>query len=77
MRFANKYVAQDAGMGALDQLYAATEPKAEGGEFIGPDGRGESKGYPTIVQPVQAARDLATAKRLWDLSEELTGVRFA
>jgi NAD(P)-dependent dehydrogenase (short-subunit alcohol dehydrogenase family) len=77
MRFANKYVAQDAGMGALDQLYAATAPMAEGGEFIGPDGRGELKGYPTIVQPVQAARDPATAKRLWDLSEELTGVRFA
>jgi len=60
---------------ALNQLYAATAAKAESGQFIGPDGKNELKGYPTVVLPVAAARDALLAKRLWLLSEELTGVR--
>ena len=47
-----------------------------GWQFIGPDGRREMSGYPTIVQPIDAARDPGLAKRLWQLSEDLTGVRF-
>lgn len=76
LRFGNRLFAQSVEIGALNQLYAATDPRAEGGQFIGPDGRGESRGYPTIVQPVDAARASDTAERLWHLSEELTGVRF-
>ena len=76
LKFTNRVVAQDVEIGALDQLYAATDPKAESGQFIGPDGRGESKGYPTIVQPVESARDPDIGKRLWRMSEELTGVHF-
>jgi len=76
LKFTNRVVAQDVEIGALDQLYAATDPNAESGQFIGPDGRGESKGYPTVVQPVESARDRDTARRLWRLSEELTGVHF-
>ncbi len=75
-RIGNVLMAQSVGMGVLPELYAATDPDAQGGQFIGPDGRGESKGYPTEVQPVQSATDLTTAARLWDLSEELTGVQF-
>jgi NAD(P)-dependent dehydrogenase (short-subunit alcohol dehydrogenase family) len=76
LKFTNRFIAQDVEIGALNQLYAATDPKVEGGQFIGPDGWGESRGYPTIVQPVESARDLEIGKRLWRISEELTGVRF-
>lgn len=76
MKLTNRIFAQDPAMGALPQLYAATHPDVEGGQFIGPDGRGESKGYPTLVEPLEAARDRELAKRLWDVSEELSGVQF-
>jgi NAD(P)-dependent dehydrogenase (short-subunit alcohol dehydrogenase family) len=74
MKVGNKVMAQDAAMGALPQVYAAAGADVESGQFYGPDGRGENKGYPTIVQPLDAARDRETARRLWDISEELTGV---
>jgi NAD(P)-dependent dehydrogenase (short-subunit alcohol dehydrogenase family) len=76
MRVGNRLIAQDVEIGALSQLYAATDPAADGGHFIGPDGRAEASGYPTIVQPIAAARVPETAQRLWRISEELTGVRF-
>ena len=72
----NRFVAQSASMGALPELFAATDPDVQGGQFIGPDGRNEMKGHPTVVRPVASAEDPATARRLWELSEELTGVRF-
>ncbi len=75
-RIGNVLMAQSVEMGVLPELYAATDPDAQGGQFIGPDGRGESKGYPTEVPPVPSATDLKTAARLWDLSEELTGVQY-
>jgi NAD(P)-dependent dehydrogenase (short-subunit alcohol dehydrogenase family) len=74
MKVGNRLIAQSAAIGALPQLYAATDPAAEGGRFYGPGGFGELRGYPTEVQPVAAARDEGTARRLWDLSEQLTGV---
>lgn len=76
MRIGNAVMAQPAARGALNQLYAAVDPRAEGGQFIGPDGMGENRGWPTVVQPVEAARDPADAQRLWTLSEQLTGVQF-
>jgi NAD(P)-dependent dehydrogenase (short-subunit alcohol dehydrogenase family) len=76
MRVGNRFIAQNVEIGVLSQLYAATDPRAEGGQFIGPDGRGEASGYPTIVQPIDAARSPGTAQRLWQISEALTGVRF-
>jgi len=75
MRFGNRFLAQSAQMGVLPQLYAVAAPEAGGGQFIGPDGPNEKKGYPTQVQPVEAARDHSLAERLWLLSEGLTGVR--
>jgi hypothetical protein len=62
-------------MGALPPLYAATEPGLEGGTYVGPDGHGEHRGHPTIVAPNEAARDADTARRLWQVSEELTAAR--
>jgi NAD(P)-dependent dehydrogenase (short-subunit alcohol dehydrogenase family) len=76
MQLGSRIVAQPADMGALPQLYAATQPEVESGQFIGPDARNEAKGFPTLVEPLEAARDREVAKRLWDVSEELTGLRF-
>jgi NAD(P)-dependent dehydrogenase (short-subunit alcohol dehydrogenase family) len=75
MRVTN-LVAQSGEMGALPELYAATAPGLEGGTYVGPDGVGEQRGHPKPVSPNRAARDETTARRLWDVSEELTGVRF-
>jgi NAD(P)-dependent dehydrogenase (short-subunit alcohol dehydrogenase family) len=73
----NKFFAQDADMGALPTLYAATGPGLEGGSYIGPDGIGEMRGHPTRVSPSRTARDEALARRLWEVSEEMTGVKVA
>ncbi|WP_133904103.1 oxidoreductase [Actinophytocola oryzae] len=67
-------MAQDVSMGALPQIYAAAGADVESGQFYGPDGRNENKGYPTLVEPKVEARDRELARRLWDVSEELTGV---
>ncbi|MZE73509.1 oxidoreductase [Streptomyces sp. SID5789] len=69
-------LAQSAERGALPQLYAATDPGALSGDFLGPDGPGELRGGPTRVRLSPAADDEATGRRLWDLSERLTDVRY-
>ncbi|MFI6948361.1 oxidoreductase [Streptomyces sp. NPDC050422] len=70
-------LSQTPDQGALPQLYAATDPGTEGGAFIGPGGMGELRGAPTRVELSAGAADAATGRRLWELSEEATGVRFA
>ncbi|MET9604218.1 oxidoreductase [Streptomyces sp. NPDC006512] len=70
-------LAQSPDRGALPQLYAATAPDVEGGQFIGPDGTAELRGGPTRVETAPAAADGETGRRLWELSERLTDVRFA
>ena len=72
----NRVVAQSADRGALPTLYAATAD-IPGNAFVGPDGIQEMRGEPKVVRPVRAARDEQTARRLWDVSEELTGVHYA
>lgn len=74
LKVGNRLMAQSAERGALNQLYAAVDPDAQSGKFYGPNGLGENRGYPTEVQPVASAKDPQTAKQLWALSEELTGV---
>jgi NAD(P)-dependent dehydrogenase (short-subunit alcohol dehydrogenase family) len=76
LRLANRFIAQPAEIGALPILYAATYPDVAGGSYIGPDGPAEMRGYPTLVQPTDRAKDVETAKRLWEISEKLTGVRY-
>ncbi len=76
MRVGNRLLAQSAEVGALSQLYAAVDPAAESGSFYGPDGVGELRGYPTAVQPTESAKNEETARHLWELSEDLTGVTF-
>ena len=67
---------QSARMGALPILRAATDPRVAGGEYYGPDGKGERKGHPMIVSSSAESHDEDVARRLWERSEELTGVRF-
>ena len=74
---ANPLLGQSAEQGAWPSLYAATAPDLPGGSFIGPDRLFESRGSPHIVQPNSAALDEDTARRLWERSEELTGVTYA
>jgi hypothetical protein len=65
--------AQDAEGGALPTLYAATS-ELPGGSYIGPDGPGERRGYPTLVQASATAGDTELGRRLWEASAGLTGV---
>jgi NAD(P)-dependent dehydrogenase (short-subunit alcohol dehydrogenase family) len=76
MKISNRLIAQSAERGALPTLYAATAPGVEGGDYYGPDGRGEFRGFPTKVSAIPAAYDREMGERLWQASEELTGVRF-
>jgi NAD(P)-dependent dehydrogenase (short-subunit alcohol dehydrogenase family) len=72
----NRVLAQSAADGALPSLFAATAPGVAGGQYFGPDGRFGTRGHPKAVTFVRAARDPDAARRLWAVSEELTGVRF-
>jgi NAD(P)-dependent dehydrogenase (short-subunit alcohol dehydrogenase family) len=76
MAVSNLVLAQSAEMGALPTLYAATVPDLPGGSFVGPDGFAEQRGYPQIVSAAGRAYDEDAWRRLWEASEELTGVRY-
>jgi NAD(P)-dependent dehydrogenase (short-subunit alcohol dehydrogenase family) len=69
-------VAQSDDRGSWPLLYAATSPEAHGGGYYGPDGIAEVKGTPVEVKPKRHALDTAAGKRLWDISETLTGVHY-
>jgi NAD(P)-dependent dehydrogenase (short-subunit alcohol dehydrogenase family) len=73
---ANRIMAQSAAMGALPTVYAATAADVRGGDYIGPDGLGELTGYPRKVQSNPRSHDVDGARKLWRMSEELTGVRY-
>jgi NAD(P)-dependent dehydrogenase (short-subunit alcohol dehydrogenase family) len=74
-RIGNRLLAQDEDGGALPTLYAAVAD-VPGNSFAGPGGFMEQRGAPKLVGRSKAARDANTARRLWDVSEELTSVRF-
>jgi NAD(P)-dependent dehydrogenase (short-subunit alcohol dehydrogenase family) len=76
LNFFNRFVAQDAAMGALPTLYAATAPDVQGGDYYGPEGFMERAGHPTKVGTNKRAKDEAAAEQLWRVSEELTGVTY-
>jgi NAD(P)-dependent dehydrogenase (short-subunit alcohol dehydrogenase family) len=77
MAVANRVIAQNADQGALPALYAATMPDVPGGSYLGPDGFMELRGHPHLVTAARRAYDLQDARRLWEVSEELTGVHYA
>ncbi len=71
-----KWIAQDQASAALPQIRASVDPSVKGGEYYGPDGRYEFKGYPVLVESNAASHDLKDAARLWEESERLTGVEY-
>jgi NAD(P)-dependent dehydrogenase (short-subunit alcohol dehydrogenase family) len=75
MGIANRLIAQSAAMGALPTLYAATAD-LPGAAYVGPDGLFEQRGHPKLVDMSGAAKNADAARRLWEVSEELTGVRY-
>ena len=68
------FIAQDAAAGALPTLRAATDPAVLGGQYYGPDGFAQTRGYPTLVASSRKSHDVDRQRRLWAVSEELTGV---
>ncbi|MFZ5729383.1 SDR family oxidoreductase [Phenylobacterium sp.] len=70
------FMFQPVPQGALPQLFAATASAAEGGAYYGPDGFAELNGFPTQARIPRPATDKAACLRLWEVSEDLTGVRF-
>jgi len=76
MRVANALFGQSAAQGALPMLYAATAEDVIGGEYVGPGGLLNMRGYPELQQSNADSRDEADAEQLWTVSEELTGVSY-
>jgi hypothetical protein len=77
MEIGNRQFSQSAAMGALPTLYAATSPDARGGDYIGPDGFMENNGHPKKTTSTARSHDRQAAARLWEVSEQLTAVRYA
>ena len=72
--FYARLISQTPAMGALPALRAATDPGVLGGQYHGPDGFGEQRGYPKVVGSSDKSHDVDVQRRLWAVSEELTEV---
>jgi NAD(P)-dependent dehydrogenase (short-subunit alcohol dehydrogenase family) len=71
-----RWMMQSAAMGALPTIRAAVDPNAKGGDYYGPGGFMEQRGYPVLVGSSKASHNTADAQKLWQVSEELTGVHY-
>jgi len=76
MKAANAVLAQSAERGAWPLLYAATHESIDGGEYVGPGGLLNMRGHPSVQESSDRSNDEDTARRLWTVSEDLTGVTF-
>ncbi|MED4292931.1 oxidoreductase [Priestia megaterium] len=76
IRMISSIVSQPAHMGALPALYSATASTIKGGAYIGPDGKGGKKGYPTSDAIIERLYDSNISNKLWNVSEALTGISF-
>lgn len=72
----NNILAMNVQQGTLPILMAATEKDLKGGEFIGPTKMGEIRGYPKLVKSGEKSYDMEIAKKLWEVSEKLTGITY-
>ncbi|WP_067650882.1 SDR family NAD(P)-dependent oxidoreductase [Nocardia harenae] len=68
---------QSAAMGALPTLRAGTDPAARGGQYYGPGGVGGLSGHPVLAESSKQSHDTEIARRLWEVSEDLTGVSYS
>ena len=75
--FLNNFFAMKIEQGTLPTLRAAFDENAQSGDYFGPDGFREMRGYPVKVESNKLSHDESIAKKLWDVSEELTGVKFS
>jgi NAD(P)-dependent dehydrogenase (short-subunit alcohol dehydrogenase family) len=73
VRLFNRFL-QAPAMGALPTLRAASDPTVSGGQYYGPRGVLEARGYPKIVRSSAQSHDARLQRKLWAVSEELTGV---
>ena len=73
----NNFFGQPIEMGALPTLYAATAPSVKGKDYFGPGGFKEMKGYPKKVSSTPLSQNQTSAEQLWQVSEKLTGVKYA
>jgi len=71
-----KIMTQDAAAGALPQIRASVDPLVKAGEYYGPSGFNEMKGQPVKVKSNGISHNENDARKLWETSEELTGVRY-
>ncbi|MHA1212647.1 MAG: oxidoreductase [Candidatus Heimdallarchaeota archaeon] len=73
------FILQSAANGALSTIRAAVDPQAKGGEYYGIKGifGSERRGRPMIVESSKKSHNLKDAKKLWEISEKLTGVKFS
>jgi NAD(P)-dependent dehydrogenase (short-subunit alcohol dehydrogenase family) len=76
LRMLTFWLAQSPELGALATLRAAVDPAARGGDYYGPPGRLQYTGYPARVESSARSHDLAAQRRLWEISEQLTGVSY-
>jgi len=76
MKAANAVFGQSAEMGALPMLFAATSDEVIGGEYVGPVGLFNMRGHPGFQESSEESSDQDVAERLWDVSEDLTGVEY-
>jgi len=76
VRLLTPLIGQEAVMGALPTLYAATAPDVHGGDYYGPRNWGGLKGPPKKLRSSGGSYDREVAARLWTVSEQLTGVRY-
>jgi NAD(P)-dependent dehydrogenase (short-subunit alcohol dehydrogenase family) len=71
-----RLISQKPAMGALPILRAATDPGVLGGQYYGPGRLFGTRGYPKLAESSRQSHDTAIQRRLWTVSEELTGVSF-
>ena len=76
IEFLNKFFAMPQAQGALPTLRAAADENAQSGDFFGPDGFGNWRGYPVKVESNELSHNKEIAEKLWEVSEELTKVKF-
>ncbi len=75
--FLNNFFAMKIEQGTLPTLRATFDENAQGGDYFGPDGFKEMRGYPKKVESNKLSQDIQIAKKLWDVSEELTDIKFS
>lgn len=75
-KFSNAFFAQNVDKGAAPLVYAAVAPDVNGGDYIGPTGMRRMRGYPRRLKARKTAYDEESAKKLWQISEELTELKY-